>query len=968
MSTSQRFINEMNNNPRQRLVSFVTIGFIFIFFSLFIYEQASFDRYKSNQQNEISQILSNYRANLEQIVSHNLMLMEGLTAYISIAPNLSQQEYAAYAALLLNNENNIRNIGAAKDLIISHMHPLEGNEAALGLNYRENPQQKRAVEKAMKLNRIVIAGPLNLVQGGVGLIGRMPVSTAEGHWGIVSVVLNYESIIENSGLSTETLVNIAIRGRDGLGKSGDVFYGDEIIFSRSDLVQNVSIPYGQWQIVGEPSSKWPPYSTNPLAWIIAFVCFSLWCFVGFQRHKSHLLYLESVELTIESEQKFRNFFTVHTAPMLIMNKQGDIIDANHAASTLYGYAIKELKQLNASKISAHTIDNIAVSKSHSDANVLSNFTGAHRLKNGDSIQVEVRTAPITAQGEELYFSILTDVTEKYQLEQKLKLDAQVFEYSREGIIITDQEKQIISVNKGFSEITGYLAKDVLGKKPTIFSTGIYSELFYQNIFEEVSDKGFWKGEITNRNKDNSVTAKLLSISKVENDAGESINYVIVFSDIRKLKQTEEHLEKLAHFDTLTNLPNRLLLNFRLIHAIKNAQRLKSKLAVMFLDLDRFKVVNDSLGHNAGDELLQKVAKRLSSCIRETDTLARIGGDEFVILLENIDESSPLDALAQEIINKLNESFLIADDQEVHIGTSIGISLYPDDSGIATELISYADAAMYQAKQQGRNTYSLYTSNLTDIANEKLKLSTELRYAISSEELALYYQPQVDLNTNQTIAAEALLRWNHPKRGLITPDQFIQIAEETGLIHQLTLWVITQACQQLLAWQERGITIALSVNISAKDFNSASFRTEVQSLLTKYRVNAALLEFEIVENVIMENMGDAISTLAAFRELGIKIAIDDFGTGYSSLAYLRTLPADKLKIDRSFISDIKTDGSRAEIVLSAIGLAKTFDLALVAEGVEKEYQAKFLLDNECHIAQGYLFSKALPIEQFEAMNL
>lgn len=951
-------------NPIKNLIITITLGFLFIFFSVFTYEQASYDRYISAQETQVRQKLTNYRSKFETLINSNLMLIEGLTAYIAINPNITQEEFSKYVSLLLKRKNNIRNIAAAKDLVITHMFPLAGNEAALGLNFRKNKNQRATAELAMKLNDTVIAGPLTLVQGGVGLIGRLPVVIGQEQWGLVSVVLDYNNILEHTGLLNESEINVAIRGKDGLGAKGATFYGDESLFSRSPLIQGVSLPFGQWQLVGEASSNWPVYKTNPTVWFVSLVCLAFWCLIAMQRYKSSTLYLKSIELTAESEEKFRGFFSVHTTPMLILNDIGHIVDANRAASHLYGYSIDELKRLNVAQIYSAAIQQCNLSDTASQTEQPSTLTCAHKLRSGDTIQVEMRSAPINSNGKKLIFSILTDVTEKYELEQKLKLDAQVFEYSQEGIIITDKDKNIISINKGFSEITGFLPDDVLGHNPSILTDGIHDNHFYQQMLNEIELKGFWKGEIKNRNKDGSISAELLSISKVENEQGQAINYVIVFSDISKLKETEEHLDKLAHYDTLTQLPNRLLLRSRLNHAIKNAQRHKTKLAIMFLDLDRFKIINDSLGHLAGDELLQLVASRLSKRIRQTDTLARIGGDEFVILLENINDSMHLDILAEELIAELNKPFLIADAQEVHIGTSIGISIYPNDAGLANELVSFADAAMYKAKQMGRNTFSLYTSKITDLANEKLKLSTEIKYAIEGNELELYYQPQVDLKTNKTIGAEALLRWNHPDRGLVTPDKFIPVAEETGLIHPITLWVIEQACIRLSSWAEKEIDLTLSVNISAKDFNVSRFSEEVQALLTKYPIQASSLEFEIVENVIMENMGDANSLLSKFREMGIKIAIDDFGTGYSSLAYLHQLPADKLKIDRSFISDIQPDSTGAEIALSAIGLAKNFNLALVAEGVETAHQATFLFNNECRIAQGYLFSKPVPIDQFE----
>ncbi|MDP2560271.1 EAL domain-containing protein [Psychrobium sp. 1_MG-2023] len=956
--------NDSTAGTVKRFMFLITLCLIPIVVSVSIYEHAAYKQYQSHKDNQIRQQLLIYRTNIESIITQNLMLAQGLADYIAIKPDISQVEFEEYVTRLLSKDNQISHFGAARNLIISHIYPVKGNQAALGLDYRDNKQQFKTVSQAVTLNQTIIAGPLELVQGGIGLIGRIPIKTINEDWGVLSVVLNLQSILIKSNIESPS-INVAIRGKDGAGVLGDTFHGTALLFAQSDLVETIKLPYGEWQIVGQASENWPRYKTHPLVWLITITLIILCFILIIQRVRTQRVYYHSLAMKLRSEKKFRAFFTNHTAPMLIIKPGGEITGANDAAASLYDYDKSQLTQLNISQL--HTFSNQQSALFLGPNNNLSipTFTASRQCRDGSVKQIQINSAPIYFEGQKLYFTILSDITERFELERKLKLDAQVFEYSQEGILITDHNKKIISINKAYTEITGYQLSDVFGKTPPMLTSGIHDELFYKKIFEQLANKGFWKGEIKNRKANGAIFSKLLSISKVNNDQGETVNYVIVFSDITKLKQSEKHLDQLAHYDTLTGLPNRNLLKSRLHHAIKNAKRLNTKVAVMFLDLDRFKIINDSLGHMAGDELLRHASTRLVQQIRETDTLARIGGDEFVVLLENVNCPDRLSNIADKLINELNKPFIIAEDQEVYIGASIGLSTYPGDATEPEQLVSYADAAMYKAKQMGRNSFYRYTPQITYIANEKLRLSTEIKNALICNQFVLFYQPQINLASTRIIGAEALIRWKHPIDGIITPDRFIDIAEDAGVIHQLTLWVIEQACIQLNRWQKNFADLTISVNISANDFTNIHFVSEVEAILDKFSaIRAEQLEFEIVENVIMENIGDAVSMLEQFRSMGISVAIDDFGTGYSSLSYLRNLPADKLKIDRSFIQDIEPDGTGAEIVLSAIGLAKNFHLELVAEGVELQHQADFLKQQGCQTVQGYLFGKPTAIEEFE----
>lgn len=595
------------------------------------------------------------------------------------------------------------------------------------------------------------------------------------------------------------------------------------------------------------------------------------------------------------------------------------------------------------------------------------FTFQHQLASEEIRNVEVHSTPIEDANKTMLFSIIHDITERVENEQKLKLNAKVFEHSQEGVLVTDAQNKIITVNRAFTDITGYSQDDVTGQFPSILKSGRHDAQFYVDMYEEIDRQGYWKGEIWNRKKDGTIYPQLLSISKVENDAAQVTHHVAVFSDITRLKQSEARMEQLAHYDALTGLPNRLLLKSRIEHALERAKRHpEDKVAILFLDLDHFKVVNDSLGHMMGDELLRQVARRLKCTLREEDTIARLGGDEFVILLEGITQISTLNSIAQNIIEEVKTPYLLDANQETTIGTSIGISVYPNDAEDLEKLLTYADSAMYKAKQNGRNTYAFYTESITAEVDKRFKLSNQLSKAIDRQELELYYQPQIDMRSGDITGAEALIRWNHPEEGLLTPWAFIEIAEETGLIHEISKWVIAQGCKQLKQWQEDTHDITLALNISPRDFRYDNFIDEVGKHIKQSGVRPQRLELELTENSLMETSGNVMELLHDLKKLGVSLAVDDFGTGHSSIAYLKHFPVDKLKIDRSFIKDIDVDPADKMITETIIDMAKNFNLKVVAEGVETREQLELLNSIHCDIAQGFYFSKPVPLAQFNAL--
>ena len=554
--------------------------------------------------------------------------------------------------------------------------------------------------------------------------------------------------------------------------------------------------------------------------------------------------------------------------------------------------------------------------------------------------------------------------ERKRAEVQLQLKARVFEQGNEAIVITDAQSRIVRVNSAFSWINGYSEAEVLGRNPSLLSSGRQDGAFYREMWTSLLAHGQWQGELWNRRKDGSLYPEWLSLSVLRDRAGVVINYVAVATDISQRKADEERIRTLADFDALTGLPNRRLLQDRIDTALSQAQRHGESLALMFLDLDRFKNVNDSLGHHAGDELLTQVAQRLKSVLREQDTVCRIGGDEFVLLCTSTDAAG-----AAHVANKLLEitaqRYLI-EQQELAITFSIGIALYPDDGDNFEKLSMSADTAMYRAKQAGRDAYRFFTAEMQLESNRQLELENGLRRALDLNQLSLVYQPQVSLQDGRLLGMEALLRWRHPTLGQVSPLEFIPVAEESGMILPIGEWVLRTATRQLRVWQEAGLpALQLAVNLSAVQFRHANLPELVTQVLLDAGLEPECLELELTESVAMSDPLGAIAIMNKLHQRGVRMSIDDFGTGYSSLSYLKRFRVYKLKIDQSFVRDISEDSDDKAIVVAVIALARSLGFQTIAEGVEKQGQLDFLRQQGCDEMQGYFFSRPLPVDEFEA---
>ena len=561
------------------------------------------------------------------------------------------------------------------------------------------------------------------------------------------------------------------------------------------------------------------------------------------------------------------------------------------------------------------------------------------------------------------------IDERKRAEQELRIAAVAFE-ADEGIMITDSDKVILRVNKSFTKITGFSAKEAIGQKYPMLLSGKHDEQFYRDIWKSLTNKHHWYGEIWSRRKNGHLYPEWLNITAVTNNKGDISNYVVSFADITLRKAAEEKIELLAFYDPLTGMPNRRLLYDRLQQSFTASIRHHNHGALLFIDLDHFKILNDSKGHNVGDMLLVEAAKRLQACIRKVDTAARLGGDEFVVLIGDLGQeeeqaAAEAETICDKILTALSQPYALKE-YEYHGSASIGIYLFcHNDNTSVEEALKYADNAMYQAKNAGRNTLRFYDPAMQKVLEARLALEEDLHRAIANNQFELHYQIQAN-HTGHTIGAEALIRWNHPKFGLVSPLDFIPLAEETGLILPIGNWVLDTACKQLKAWEANAYTrkLELAVNVSARQFFQPDFIKQVRKTLNSHSIKSKLLKLEITESAILDNVDDAIVKIMALKKIGVRFSLDDFGTGYSSLSYLTQLPLDQLKIDKSFVHNI---GSKTSDVLvqTIIGMANNLEMEVIAEGVETEKQRAFLYKNGCKLCQGYLFGKPLPLKEFEA---
>ncbi|MDZ7921274.1 EAL and GGDEF domain-containing protein [Rhodoferax sp.] len=669
----------------------------------------------------------------------------------------------------------------------------------------------------------------------------------------------------------------------------------------------------------------------------------------------------------ESELRYRELFELNPLPMWVVDSESlAFLSVNDAAVKAYGYTRQEFVGMTLADIRpAEDIPKLLhhMRKRVPDAPAVSvQGEWRHKRKDGTVFWVEITSHTLLHMGRPARLILARDLSERRHAEEQLRLIAHVFEASQEGIFITDAQQRFINVNQAFSQVTGYAAQEVLGQTPKLLHSGRHDKTFYDSMWRQLESDGRWEGEIWNRRKNGEIYPEWLTISAITSAQGRVEQYLGIFTETSGRKAAEERIQHLANYDSLTNLPNRALLNDRANIAISAAIEGETSLAVMHLNVDRFTQINESFGHAAGDTLLIELAQRLLGQLRADETVSRAGGDDFIFLIPNT-TARTVAQVAWHVLDSLTQPFMVSG-QELRITASMGIAEFPDNGSSFLQLTQAAESAVHEAKRSGRNTVHFFSRSTQDQVKETLALEQDLRYAVERQELVLHYQPQIDVQSGRLIGMEALVRWNHPRRGLISPALFIPVAEESGLIQEIGQWVMQEAIHQNATWRQQGLPVVpVAVNLSVVQFRHPGLRTAVQDALRRSGLPPELLELELTESIAMENSSFTLDTVAGLKSLGVALSIDDFGTGYSWLSYLKRFAIDKLKIDQSFIRGLTLDHQDEAIVTTIIQLARSLGFRTIAEGVETPAQLDFLRAHGCAEYQGYLFSRPVPAAEF-----
>lgn len=670
----------------------------------------------------------------------------------------------------------------------------------------------------------------------------------------------------------------------------------------------------------------------------------------------------------KSEERFRSIFEQAGVGVAIIDSAtGQFLRVNKKYADIAGLSMNEMLATSFWNIT-HPDDRQANLDSMEKLRngLVSEFSMEKRYihKNGSVVWVSLTVSPLWLEGHDLkqHIAIVSDITERKKVASEMQMAYKVFENAVEGITVTDVDGTILYVNPAFTRITGYNNAEAVGRNPRVLRSDKHSNTFYKDMWTGLTEKGQWQGEIWNRRKSGEAYPEWLSISAIKDAAGKTTQYVAVFYDITDEKKSREQIHHLAYHDPLTGLPNRQLLSDRLDMEIKHAFRNNKKVSVLFVDLDDFKKINDSLGHLIGDALLREAAGRIKSHCREGDSVARVGGDEFVVLLSQIDDVQFSTEIADRIIKTLTKPFSI-EGNHCYIGASIGIAIYPSDGSNPGELVKNADIAMFRAKEGGKNSYQLFTVAMNEEVNKRLELENNLRKAWLNKEFILFYQPKYCLKTKQIVGMEALLRWKASGGKLISPGEFLPLAEKLGLITQFDEWALSAACECLKRIRPKENDLVMAVNLSAKNFENGKLLDTIAETLRDRQVLPGRIELEVTESILIRNAGQAQKTVEDMRAFGLCVAIDDFGKGYSSLSYLKEFRVNTLKIDKSFVDHLGVDGKSKHIIKAIINMSHDMGIKVLAEGVEKQEQLEILCQLGCDEIQGYIYSTPLPEEQF-----
>lgn len=861
--------------------------------------------------------------------------------------------------------------------VISHAVPLDRNRSSIGFNQLADPLQSPEAFLARDTGQLTLAGPLQLAQGGLGAVGRLPIylPDAKGHnsfWGFANVVLRFPEALSNSGLGgLPDLGYEYTLWRDKPGGERQVISASPNVLAGLGLAEPVNrslkVPNGQWVLSVAPRNGWGSTTERGLQ-VLAAVLFSAVMALLARNALAHRDQRQLLEHMVNQRthdiQGVQNQLqaTLDAIPDLMF--EIDLPGVLHRVHTLSPELLvmppEQVQGRNISDLLPPEVCEVAQA-AMAEAQTQGRSLGRQytlTLPSGPHwFELSVATKHTDAGEAPRFLFLARDITSRKQAESDLLLAAKVFEQSSEAILITQPDQTIIKVNAAFTRITGYTQTMVVGQTPRVLSSGKHSRDFYTQMWEALLAHGQWQGEVWNRKRNGEIYPEWLSITRVADAQGQTTHFIAIFTDTSVRKAQEAKIRHLAYFDALTGLANRALLKDRVQHDLNQARRHKSPLTLLFIDLDHFKNINDSLGHQMGDSLLSQLAVRLQSSVRGQDTVARLGGDEFVALLPETDADGAAH-MAQTLLDLIAQPYQLGD-HELTVTPSIGIAMYPNDGEDFDTLYRCADTAMYMAKQAGRNSYCFFTPDMQAQSIRRLQLDNALRRALERQQFHLVYQPQVSIDNGSLVGVEVLLRWNHPDWGLVSPAEFIPVAESSGQILAIGDWVLRTATAQVKTWLDAGMPeMVLAVNLSALQLRQSRLPEQVAAVLADTGLPPHCLELELTESAAMDNPESAILTMNALRQNGVQMSVDDFGTGYSSLNYLKRFQVYKLKIDQGFVRDVITDPDDASIVRAIIQMAHSLGLKTIAEGVETQAQLDFLRAEGCDEVQGYLVARPL----------
>ena len=899
-------------------------------------------------------------------------------------------DFHLLAAQLLPQYPGASSIGLAPGGVVNEVHPIAGNEVLIGFDMFAHPTQSVEANLARSSGQLTIAGPMDLIEGGRGLVARHPVTIDDDamggskFWGLAWVVIRFPEVL--AGVQLHRLEQQGIAWELWRIQPNDLqrqrILGTSTPVPAMPIEHVVTVANGTWVFSAAPAGGWAsmqmPWIQIAISLVVTTLLTLVTRLVLQQRRGQHELEQRVLQRTRQISAARQDLqATLDALPDLLIEVGPDGTchrllqpgqnDPLQLAATLLGRRISDVFPETRDRMRQVLDEAIRWGRSSGKQIELSLRGGMRRVYD---LSVSIKTTGVG--GEPRFVVLARDVTLVKAAESDLRVAATAFDV-QDGLAVTDASRQILRVNPSFTRITGYTSDEVVGLTLDILSSGEHPPEFFEAMWSSVRKVGSWRGEVRNKRKNGEVYPDWHTLTAVRGEDNEITHYVGTFNDISERKAAEDKIHHLAYFDALTGLPNRRLLMDRLRHGLDLIQRDGQHIALMFIDLDNFKTLNDTMGHDMGDLLLRQVAERLATCVRRSDTVARQGGDEFVVLLEGLPREHDAAILhaehaGQKVIDALRQPYKLGG-VEFHSTPSIGIAIADTQQHSVDDLLKQADLAMYQAKTAGRNAIRFFDPKMQAAVTGRAELEQDIRQAISAAQFVLYYQQQVDAQ-GRIVGAEVLIRWPHPTRGMVSPGQFIPVAEETNLIVPLGNWVIETACQQLAIWAKSPslADMVVSVNVSARQFRQPDFVSYVRGVVEYTGADPSKLKLELTESMLVHDVNETIDKMNQLKAGGIGFSLDDFGTGYSSLTYLKRMPIDHIKIDQSFVRDVMTDPNDAAIAKTVINLGHSLGMFVVAEGVETEEQVAFLSFHGCDIYQGYHFGRPVPVDQFERQVL